>query len=121
MRVLYVDDDRLNGFLFENLCVAAGGLEVVCAASGAEALQVACDTRPELLVIDLHLPDTDGFALLPALRAVLNQPDLPALLCTADHPDEVGAAAKSAGFRGCLEKPVTVASLARLRDEHRNA
>lgn len=116
MRLLYIDDDRLNGFLFENLCGAVGGLEVVCAVSGAEALELAPDARPDLLVIDLHLPDTDGYALLPSLRAHLNQPELPALLCTADHPDDVRTAALAAGFQGCLEKPVSVESLTRLRD-----
>lgn len=116
MRILYVDDDRLNAFLFERLCEAAGGLEVECASSGAEARQCVGDWHPDLLILDLHLPDTDGYALLPLLRDALDAPNLPALLCTADHPDEVRAAAHAAGFDGCLAKPIDLQAIARLRD-----
>ncbi len=116
LRVLYVDDDRLNAFLFERTCDAAGGLDVACAASGAEAERVLLEFRPALLVIDLHLPDTDGFALLPRLRQALGEPALPALLCTAEHPDEVRDRARHAGFQGCLDKPLDVAAVARLRE-----
>ena len=116
MRILYVDDDRLNVFLFERLCEAAGGLEVQCAASGNEALQCVAGWRPDLLILDLHLADTNGYALLPVLRDALAAPRLPALLCTADHPDEVRAAARTAGFDGCLDKPIDLQAVARLRD-----
>ena len=68
MRVLYVDDDRINALLFTETCRFAGNVEVETADSGAEALALAGRFRPDLLVIDLHLPDTCGYALLPALR-----------------------------------------------------
>lgn len=116
LRVLYVDDDRLNAFLFESTCEAVGDLDVVCAASGAEAERLVPEFRPALLVIDLHLPDTDGYALLPRLRQVLGDPALPALLCTADDPHEVRGRALEAGFQGCLDKPIDVAAIARLRE-----
>ena len=69
MRILYIDDDRINLLLFEQVCRLAHTLEVATAGSGVEALQVAREFAPEVLVIDLHLPDTTGFELLPQLRA----------------------------------------------------
>ena len=71
MRVLYVDDDRVNSLLFEETCRLAEGIEVQTADCGAEALAVVADWTPELLVIDLNLPDTNGLALLSALRQAL--------------------------------------------------
>jgi CheY-like chemotaxis protein len=68
MHLLYVDDDRINLMLFESACAALAGLRLSTAASGAEALELARADPPQLLVIDLHLPDTDGHALLHALR-----------------------------------------------------
>jgi two-component system OmpR family response regulator len=106
MRVLYVDDDRINTLLFIETCRMARGVQVQSADSGAQALQLAPSWRPDLLVIDLHLPDTCGYDLLPALRAVLAQPELEAYLCTADDAPLVEQPAREAGFTGCWTKPV---------------
>ena len=106
MRLLYVDDDRINTLLFVEACRFAGGVETESASTGAEALELAARWRPDLLVIDLHLPDTTGYLLLPALRALLQLPTLPAYLCTADEPSLVTAPAQAAGFNGCWTKPV---------------
>lgn len=104
--MLYIDDDRINTLLFVETCRLAARVDVDSAASGAEALEVAARFRPELLVIDLHLPDTTGYDLLPALRTLLGQPDMPAFLCTADDAPLVVQPAREAGFTGCWTKPV---------------
>ena len=106
MRVLYVDDDRINALLFVETCRLAGNVEVRTTFCGAEALDLARQWVPELLVIDLHLPDTTGYELLAALRHSLGQPDLPAILCTADEAALVEQPAREAGFSGCWSKPV---------------
>jgi CheY-like chemotaxis protein len=106
MRVLYVDDDRINSLLFIETCRLAGRVEVETAVTGAEALELAQAWRPDLLVIDLHLPDTDGYKLLAALRTLLAAPAMPAILCTADEAALVQAPARAAGFDSCWTKPV---------------
>ncbi|MDO9095128.1 MAG: response regulator [Rubrivivax sp.] len=106
MRVLYIDDDRINTLLFVETCRFAHAVEVETAGTGAEALELAPRCRPDLLVIDLHLPDTTGYDLLPALRALLGQANLPAFLCTADEAPLVEQPAREAGFTGCWTKPV---------------
>lgn len=120
MRVLYVDDDRVNSVLFEETCRCAEGVEVQTAGSGEEALAVVAEWNPELLVIDLNLPDTNGLILLPALRQALAAPELPAFLCTADETPEVAEQAALAGYAGRWIKPVELsvmlAELNRRRD-----
>ena len=106
MKVLYIDDDRINSLLFVETCRFASGVDVETAATGAEALELAPPRKPDLLVIDLHLPDTTGYDLLPALRQALNAPALPAFLCTADEAPLVEQPAREAGFTGCWTKPV---------------
>jgi CheY-like chemotaxis protein len=114
LRVLYVDDDRINGLLFAAMCrhVASqeGGpraIVVMLAESGAEALRcVTADNVPDLLVLDLNLPDMPGTDLLPRLRAVAGDESLPAVLCSADLPHDVEPAARAAGFDRCWAKPV---------------
>jgi len=106
MRLLYVDDDRVNTLLFAETCRLMPGVQFESAASGAEAAElIDGGFVPELLVIDLHLPDTDGYALLPALRARLAR-RTPAVLCSADDPQALQAAAHEAGFDLCWGKPV---------------
>ena len=113
MRVLYVDDDRVNTLLFAETCRFAPGVEIRTALNGAQALDVAPDWKPDLLVIDLHLPDTDGYLLLAALRRCLQSPALPAFLCTADEGQRVIGPAAEAGFDGCWTKPVDLSEVLR--------
>jgi len=110
MRVLYVDDDRVNSLLFVETCRFARGVEVETAATAAQALELVRHWAPELLVIDLHLPDLDGYRLLPALRSRLNARP-PAYLCTADDAPLVEGQARAAGFDGCWSKPVDLTAV----------
>ena len=121
MRVLYVDDDRINVLLFEQTCRLAADLHVEVALSGAEALEVVGRWQPQVLVIDRHLSDGDGCELLPRLRSSLDAPALPAFLCMADHRDDAVPVARAAGFTGCWPKPVELGALLRDLDILREA
>jgi CheY-like chemotaxis protein len=113
MHLLYVDDDRINLMLFESACAALAGVRVSTAASGAEALELAREQPPQVLVIDLHLADTNGPALLQALRRQAGLPDVPAFLCSADDDTAVQQIATEAGFAGCWAKPLDSRGLRR--------
>ncbi len=106
MLVLYIDDDRINTLLFVETCRLAAGIEVDTACNGAEALEAVRRRRPDLMVIDLHMPDTSGYDLLRRLHAELGDPQVPAILCTADDARMVEQPAREAGFVGCWTKPV---------------
>lgn len=107
-RVLYVDDDRINTLLFVEVCRPDPTLEIATAAGADEALESARLQRPDVMVIDLHLPDTDGLRLLADLRLIEGLAQTPAFLCTAERPDAVAADAARAGFLGCWSKPVSL-------------
>jgi two-component system, OmpR family, response regulator len=113
MHLLFVDDDRINLMLAEAACAALPGVRVSTAASGAEALGLARHDPPQVLVIDLHLPDTDGYALLHALRADDALSGVPAYLCTADDDGDLRRAAAAAGFAACWSKPIDGLTLRR--------
>lgn len=109
LRVLFVDDDRINAFLFESQCAGLSGAQVRSAACGAEALEIASHWHPHVLVLDLHLPDTTGTQLLAQLRSRLGS--IPAFLCSAEEPATLQALAAAAGFTGVWPKPVDEARL----------
>ena len=114
MHVLYVDDDRINLLLFEEACRCAGGVEVSEPPPAApRRWNWRATGRPQLLVIDLHLPDTDGYQLLPALRCasagLRRRAGLPVHAPTTART--VRQIAAEAGFDGCWTKPVDSRSL----------
>ncbi len=107
MRVLYVDDDDARGLLFAELCRMAQGVTVESASTAAEAMELLERLGADLLVLDLHLPDGDGFSLLPLLRQRAGR-RLPAYLCSADDPAQTEEQARKAGFEACWSKPLDV-------------
>ena len=111
LRLLYVDDDRINTLLFVEICRPDPGLQVCTAADADEAVELARERPLDVLVIDLHLPDTDGLRLLQRLRALPGLQHVPAFLCTAERLDDVQDAARSAGFRAVWGKPVQLDSI----------
>ena len=108
MRLLYVEDNRINALLFEEMVHMSTDIEIDVAEDGEQALRLARERRPDVLVIDAHLPDRTGFELLPELRALPGLAAVPAFMCSADAmPDTVHAASK-AGFDGYWTKPLDI-------------
>jgi DNA-binding NarL/FixJ family response regulator len=69
MKIAIVEDERLFRDVLRKACVSDMGHEVVGeAGTGREALRVVPETHPDLLVLDIHLPDVDGFEVLRTLR-----------------------------------------------------
>ncbi len=106
LRMLYVEDDRLNAILFEETVRMRGGIELQVAEDGAEALALARQCPPEVLVLDAHLPDMSGYELLLRLRELPTLAGVPAFMCSADAMDEDIRRARDAGFIGYWTKPV---------------
>jgi CheY-like chemotaxis protein len=116
-RVLYVDDNEVNRELMAVLLEQRPQLQLFMAASGLEGLQMARRWLPDLVLLDIRLPDIDGFAVLHALRSDPVLRDVPCLaVSAAAMPHEVAAAA-AAGFDAYLTKPVDVEALLREVDQ----
>jgi PAS domain S-box-containing protein len=108
VRVLVVDDNPSNRELTSEV-LAMLGAEVMMAADGREALALLALAPVDVALIDLHLPDMDGFAVLAELRATPgpNQ-DIPALAFTAAD----AANHDPSGFDGVVGKPFTISLIA---------
>lgn len=108
LRVLYVEDNRINALLFEEALRPYPQLLLEIAEDGQTALTSVREHRPDVLVIDAHLPDMNGFDVLRALRAVPGLQDAPAYMCSADAQPEDLAQARLAGFVGYWTKPIDI-------------
>ena len=105
------DDDRIRPLLMRSL--DQRGYAVDSAVNGMDGLQRAVSTRPDLVILDLGLPDVDGTQVLSMLRAVS---DVPVIVATArdDDPSLVGCL--DAGADDYVVKPYTTTQLeARIR------
>jgi two-component system cell cycle response regulator DivK len=108
MLVLIVDDNAQNAKLARDVLRAAG-LETLEAATAAEGLAVARARSPDVILLDVRLPDLDG---AEALRRLKDDPEtaaIPVVALTALGPEGEGAWAREAGFDGYLAKPISVA------------
>jgi CheY-like chemotaxis protein len=86
------------------------GYEVRGVGDGAAALAAIDEVRPDVLVLDLHMPVIDGVGVLDALRADPATADLPVIVITADG-EEGRLAARSLGADDYVTKPFDPASL----------
>jgi len=116
--VLVVEDDpRIRGLLLRALEDA--GFAASSAATGMTGLSAALENRPDLVVLDLGLPDVDGTQVLDMLRAVSR---VPVIIASARDDDPSLVKALDAGADDYLVKPYTSAQLlARVRAVLRRA
>ncbi|MFE6779485.1 response regulator [Streptomyces sp. NPDC057702] len=99
VRVLVVDDEALIRSGFQLILDAAEDIEVVAAVPGGQAVCAARALGPDVVLLDIRMPDVDGLTVLEQLRA-LRDPPIVAMLTTFDTDEYVAAALRSgaAGF-----------------------
>ena len=105
--VLIVDDDEKNRKLARDVLRSAG-LRTIEAASGGEGVAVAAELLPDVILLDLRLPDMDGTEVASALRDGARTGRIPVIALSALRDDGDHDALSAAGFAGRLEKPIDV-------------
>jgi two-component system cell cycle response regulator DivK len=101
--VLIVDDNEQNLKLARDVLRAAG-FRTLDAASGAQAIRLAAEHTPDLVLLDLRLPDMDG------VEAVRELTGIPVVALSALQLPAGDSKLRDAGFAGYLEKPIDVAA-----------
>jgi DNA-binding NarL/FixJ family response regulator len=99
IRVLVVDDEALIRTGFQYILGCADGIEVVAAVPGGQAVRTVRELCPDVVLLDIRMPDVDGLTVLAELRR-LPQPPVVAMLTTFDMDEYVTTALRSgaAGF-----------------------
>jgi type IV pilus assembly protein PilB len=83
-RILVVDDDTITRMLVK-LLLERERFDVLEAANGADAVEIAVRERPDLMIIDLNMPGTDGYEAIASLRKDLSLATLPILVLTSEE------------------------------------
>jgi len=112
-KILVIDDEALvRSMMCDGL--AAAGYAVSAASSGEEALQVVQADRPECILLDIMMPDLDGYDTCAALKADPRTASIPVLLVSATTDARVMEQAKRVGAATVLRKPVRMDELQRV-------
>jgi putative two-component system response regulator len=116
-RILIIDDQSANVRLLERLLGTAGYHQVYSTTDPRTALDLWARVEPDLIILDLHMPHLDGFAVIDQLLATASGRYLPILVLTADDAIESRQRALRAGARDFLQKPFdAVEALLRIRN-----
>ena len=107
--ILLADDDLDSRDLYGDY-LAGKGYRVAVAGNGQEALRKAGKLRPDLIVMDLAMPDISGEAAIHSLKADVYTKHIPVILLTG-HAVEGAAAVRKTSCQGFLIKPCEPASL----------
>lgn len=111
-RILVIEDNEANLELMTYL-LAASGHVISSAIDGAQGIAQAASDMPDLVVLDIQLPDLSGYEVLDRMRALPPLADVPIIAVTANAMVGDRDQALGAGFDGYLPKPIEPASFAR--------
>lgn len=109
-RILYIEDNPQNMRLVRKM-LKLGGYDMIEATDGLTGVAVAARERPDLILMDINLPDIDGLEATARLKAAPDMAHIPVIALTANamHGDRERFIA--AGCDGYLAKPVTKTEL----------
>ncbi|PWR76136.1 response regulator [Methanospirillum stamsii] len=107
--VLIVDDEELDRKVLHSILLSAGYEVVGTARSGEEGIRLYSTLHPDLVTIDLMMPNMNGMEVL--IKLMKDNKDTNALICTSAHSDPVVDLAMRYGAKGFIIKPFQARSL----------
>ena len=105
-QTVLVVDDMSDNIILISLSLQDMGYRVITATNGADAFNIAKLARPDLILMDIAMPQQDGLAATRRIREEAELQDVPVVALTAFDTDGFRQAAFDAGFNGYLTKPI---------------
>lgn len=105
--ILVIEDNEDNLLVVQDLLTLAGVRQIVAQQTGAQAVATAVAlSRIDLILLDLQLPNEDGYAILHQLRQYPHLQHIPVVAVTANVLPDDEHRARTAGFKGFIGKPL---------------
>ena len=118
LKILYIEDNVANVQLIEHVLSYRPQVKLLTAMQGRLGLELAVQNRPDLILLDLHLPDIGGDVVLRELQTDLRTRDIPTIMISADATPGQVKRMVDAGVTEYLTKPLDVEKLLHVLDEH---
>jgi CheY-like chemotaxis protein len=106
--VLYIEDNLANLRLLERITEHRPGIRLLSALQGTLGLELAAQHHPDLILLDLHLPDLAGEEVLQRLRADPRTQHIPVVIVSADATERQIRRLRVVGADDYLTKPLDV-------------
>jgi CheY-like chemotaxis protein len=104
--VLYVEDNIGNVRLMERLMIHRPAVRLITSLAGNLGVELAQQYRPDLILLDVHMPDLSGFEVLELLNRDSRTASIPVVMLSADASHEQIQRFRDAGARDYLTKPL---------------
>jgi len=102
--VMVVDDVESNRFVLSE-ALARVGVSAICAENGSDALKILLNEQPDLILMDICMPEMDGLEVMQMIKEIPSACDIPVIACTVSTTFGGDDGAILQGFDGYLEKP----------------
>jgi CheY-like chemotaxis protein len=112
--VLCIEDNPANLRLIEGIFATQANIRLLSALAPGLGLELARTHKPALILLDINLPDMDGYAVMEILRAHEATRQIPVLAISANAMPKDLERGKAAGFAAYLTKPIDVLELLRI-------
>lgn len=116
--ILYVEDCAVNAYLVKAIFDEHAGVQLLTATTGNMGLELAKTHRPDLILLDLNLPDMDGEEFLRKLRAVEAIAAIPIVIVSADAMEDQRKRFLNLKVADYVTKPFDIAHFERVVERH---
>jgi CheY-like chemotaxis protein len=106
--IVYIEDNDSNVLLMQRMLARRPQVSLVHVARGGEGAAVVASRQPQLVMLDMHLPDMSGHDVLRRIRADPRCRHIPVIVLSADATPGLPKRLEAAGARGFLSKPLNV-------------
>jgi putative two-component system response regulator len=106
-RILIIDDEPASVEVLRRILEHGGFTRIYTTTDPREAVAMYVEHRPDLILLDLHMPHLDGLRVIDALNEIIEATYLPILMLTGDVSEEAKSQALSRGAKDFLHKPFT--------------
>ncbi len=103
--ILYIEDNASNLELVQRILLRVDWVRLISAKEAQSGIRLASTEIPDLILMDLHLPDIDGFAAFKKIKSMKETSHIPIIAISADAMEEGKKKALDMGFRAYITKP----------------
>jgi CheY-like chemotaxis protein len=106
LSIVYIEDNAVNVILVKELVAMRPGIALACCVDGLSGVERALADRPDVVLVDMQLPDIDGYEVLKRLRAQPSMARSSIIALSANAMSDDIARARAAGFDDYWTKPI---------------
>ncbi len=117
-KILYIEDNLSNTRVVERMLLARTNIKLIHAAQGRIGIELAIAQRPNLILLDINLPDINGHKVLKKLKKIPELKNIPVVAVSADVMENNIEKTKKSGFSDFLKKPLDMKKFLEIIDKY---